>query len=65
MTKIHLHDEQFDGHPHAVCGRADEAVSEAEFEATPESKRCSFCDREHFPYGQPDWHFRFAVEAWQ
>lgn len=62
MPKIHLHDEQFDGHPHSWCGVGKVAVVEKEFEATPMAMRCSTCDREWFPNGQPAWHFEAAVK---
>lgn len=63
MAKIHLHDEQFDGRPHAWCGRADTAVTEGEFEATDPALRCRVCDREWFPHGQPDWHLQASRAA--
>lgn len=60
--KVHLHDDQFDGHPHPWCGRGATAVSEAAFEATNPADRCAVCDREWFPRGQPDWHLKAAIE---
>jgi hypothetical protein len=60
--KVHVHAEQFDGQMHAWCGRGRTAVFEDEFEATPVRLRCAICDREWFPGGQPDWHFKYAVE---
>ncbi len=59
--KIHLHDEQFDGHPHAWCGRGSTAVPSDVFEATEPALRCALCDREWFPYGQPDRHRKHAA----
>ena len=59
--KVHIHEEQFDGHPHAWCGRGATAVPEAVFEATPRQDRCQLCDRDWFLNGQPDWHFNGAV----
>lgn len=61
MAKIHNHSEQFDGAMHPVCGRGTTAVGSDEFEATPRAMRCTACDRDWFPSGQPDWHFRSAV----
>lgn len=61
--KVHLHDDQFDGHPHPWCGRGDAAVASDQFEATSPELRCSFCDREWFPNGQPDWHLLAARAA--
>lgn len=58
--KVHLHDEQFDGHPHPWCGRGSSAEPSGVFEATEPKLRCVFCDREWFPYGQPDWHLAGA-----
>lgn len=63
MSKVHLHDEQFDGAMHAWCGRGATAVHEHVFEATPPTERCAFCDREWFPHGQPDWHLKAAQAA--
>lgn len=60
--KTHLHDEQFDGHIYPWCGRGNNAVIASEFEATPPDQRCALCDREWFPFGQPDWHYRSAVK---
>lgn len=61
MSKVHLHTEQFDGHPHAWCGRGSDAVLSGKFEATEPKLRCKICEREWFPYGQPKWHYRAAV----
>ena len=58
--KIHLHDDQFDGVPHPLCGRGATAVVSDQFEATNPELRCQFCDREWFPRGQPDWHLEHA-----
>lgn len=63
MAKVHIHEEQFDGHWHARCGRADQAVSEDEFAATPRASRCRICERAEFPYGQPESHHRASAEA--
>lgn len=60
MSKIHLHDDQFDGHPHPWCARGDDAVTENVFEATDPVDRCKLCDRNWFPNGQPDWHLHAA-----
>lgn len=60
---IHLHNEQFDGAAHPWCGRGHDAVTEVLFEVTPPAQRCSLCDREWFPNGQPDWHYRASVRA--
>jgi hypothetical protein len=62
MTKVHNHSEQFDGAMHPWCGRGKTAVLEHVFEATPAAERCSFCSRDWFPGGQPDWHYRAAVD---
>ena len=59
--KVHLHEDQFDGVPHPWCGRGDAAVCGDDFEATAPTLRCQRCDREWFPHGQPDWHYRQAV----
>lgn len=61
--RVHLHSEQFDGHPHPWCGRGSKAVTEKEFEATAPELRCALCDREWFPNGQPDWHLKQAQAA--
>lgn len=61
--KIHLNDDQLDGHLYAWCGRGSTVVTEAVFEATPTSERCQICERNWFPNGQPDWHFAAAVKA--
>lgn len=61
MAKIHLHDEQFDGHYHSYCGRSDNAVMEKLFEATNPKLRCRICDRAWFPNGQPQWHYEQAL----
>lgn len=60
--KQHLHEDQFDGHPHPWCGRGEQAVGSDEFEATPPAERCRLCDREWFPNGQPDWHLKAAQQ---
>lgn len=60
--KVHIHSEQFDGHPYPWCGRGKTAVIEYEFEATDPKDRCQICDREWFPFGQPDWHLKQAQE---
>jgi len=60
--KIHLHDEQFDGHYHSWCGRGSTAVMPEVFEAVDPEKRCQLCDKEWFPHGQPDWHLKYAKE---
>lgn len=59
--KVHLHETQFDGAPHPLCGRGNTAVTEEVFEATAPALRCQYCDREWFPHGQPDWHFEAAL----
>ena len=59
--KIHLHSEQFDDHMHPWCGRGKTAVPERVFEATPRAIRCNICDKEWFPTGQPDWHYRESL----
>lgn len=61
-SKVHIHDEQFDGHMHSWCGRGGNAVLPDVFEATAPDLRCSFCNREWFPGGQPDWHRKQAEE---
>lgn len=60
IRRIHLHDEQFDGHPHPWCGRGTAAVAAHIFEATDPGLRCKRCEREWFPNGQPDWHLSSA-----
>lgn len=60
--KVHRHDDQFDGHWHAWCGRGSTAVGELEFEATDPKLRCFYCDRDWFPYGQPDCHLKSSKE---
>lgn len=62
MSKVHLHSEQFDGAVHAWCGRGTTAVEEHVFEATAPALRCQLCDRDWFPYGQPDWHLKAAQQ---
>jgi hypothetical protein len=62
VSKVHVHEEQFDGHQHPWCGRGDKAVSSDKFEGTAPSLRCRFCDREWFRLGQPDWHYRAALK---
>jgi hypothetical protein len=62
--KVHIHDEQFDGVPHSWCGRGKTAVVSEQFEATPRKDRCSYCDREWFPRGQPIEHFDYAFQKW-
>lgn len=62
MTKVHFHSDQFDHGLHAWCGRGTNVVLEDAFEATPKEERCSLCDREWFPNGQPDWHYKSAVK---
>ena len=63
MVKVHLHEEQFDGQTHAWCCRSNgPVVSEQVFEATPFKERCFYCNRNWFPTGQPDWHYKAAVE---
>lgn len=57
--KIHLHDEQFDGHLHAVCARVpfDPAppdpriVGCEEFSTLPQEERCSRCSIYWWPLG--------------
>lgn len=63
LRKVHLHSEQFDGVAHAWCGRGTTAVPSDVFEATSPEKRCVYCDREWFPHGQPDWHFKYAMKT--
>lgn len=63
--KIHLHYDQFDGHPHSWCGRGIAAVVERVFEATVPKLRCKICDRAWFPQGQPDWHLKQAQKNLQ
>lgn len=63
--KVHNHSEQFDGKPHAWCGRSDNAVPSDQFEATPSADRCKVCEADWFPHGQPDWHFQQAKEKIQ
>ena len=58
--RVHLHDEQFDGHAHAWCGRGATAVPSDTFEATAPALRCRLCEREWFPNGQPAWHLEQA-----
>lgn len=60
-SRVHLHDEQFDGMAHSRCGRGANAVPAREFEATDPKFRCRLCEREWFPNGQPTWH-RDAVK---
>lgn len=61
--KVHVHSEQFDGHPHSWCGRGATAVPWSEFEATDPKLRCALCDAYWFPTGQPDWHFEQAKKT--
>jgi hypothetical protein len=60
--KLHIHDEQFDGHPHAWCGRGSTAVGADQFEAAESALRCKVCERDWFPCGQPEWHRKAAQE---
>lgn len=62
MAKIHLHDDQFDGHAYPWCGHNGEAVTSKKFEATKPELRCKICEREWFPHGQPDWHYQASVK---
>jgi len=62
MSKVHLHEEQFDGHLHSWCGRNGKVAGIDEFEATDQKLRCYFCERNWFPRGQPDWHKVAAAE---
>jgi len=62
MAKIHRHETQFDGHMHPWCCRGGVAVDSDTFEATDPKLRCFYCDRDWFPYGQPDWHFEYAKQ---
>lgn len=59
--KVHRHEEEFDGGMHAWCGRGSTAVNPDEFGATEPRLRCAVCDRDWFPRGQPEWHYRQAV----
>lgn len=65
--KVHIHDDQLDGHRYARCGRVqadDPSIKlENEFEAAEPRLRCTHCDRWWFPYGQPDWHLEQARKA--
>lgn len=58
--RIHIHKEEFDGHPHPACGRGGTAVMPVIFEATDPALRCKLCERDWFPGGQPDWHLKAA-----
>jgi|GEM_PF-4702235 len=60
MSRVHIHTEQFDGHPHPWCGRGTTAVTAPVFEATDPRLRCRLCEREWFPNGQPDWNLKQA-----
>lgn len=60
--KVHNHSEQFDGEMYPFCGRGTTAASNDEFEATAPHLRCKVCERDWFPNGQPDWHFKLAVK---
>lgn len=57
--KYHLHDEQFDDHYHAACGRTD-AVSHddprarffwKDLDRVPYADRCRYCARLNWPHG--------------
>ena len=61
--KVHLHEEQFDGHPHPWCGRGRSAVPIDVFEAADPKLRCALCNRNWFPNGQPDWHLKQAQKG--
>lgn len=65
MPKIHNHSEQFDGHLYPWCGRGTTAVLSDQFEATDPKLRCRVCDRDWFPFGQPDWHLAEAQRTHQ
>ena len=63
--KIHLHDEQFDNHYHAACGRfpydpasnekeAKYIVSEVVFNELPRKVRCAYCTNYWWPKGFGD-----------
>lgn len=62
--KIHHHIDQLDGNRYAHCGRvpanSPSIVLTDEFEATEPQIRCKVCERDWFPFGQPDWHLRHA-----
>jgi len=62
--KVHFHVEEFDGHPHPLCGRGKAAVPPHQFEATAPHLRCKICDRAWFPNGQPQWHLDAAITAY-
>ena len=64
--KVHIHDEQFDGHMHAWCGKEGKhpiVVTQRAFEATPPKHRCKICEHDWFPNDQPigNWEFK----AWE
>lgn len=48
--KAHLHDEQFDGHPHAWCGRGDATAL-----VTTEINMCTHTRQEVIDNGYEDW----------
>lgn len=60
--KVHMHSDQFDGHPYPWCGRGTTAVPELVFEAADPDTRCKICERDWFPTGQPEWHRKYAIE---
>lgn len=62
QPKIHIHDEQFDGQPHAWCGRGSTAAMPLVFEATDPALRCKVCEREWFPRGQPAEYLEHAKQ---
>lgn len=55
-AKVHAHSEQFDGHAHPACGKGVVAVSHEVFSAVEREDRCTHCNRDEFPNGQPGWH---------
>lgn len=60
--KVHIHEDQMDGHLHTACWRADDRKAliafEDEFEKTPADKRCRYCERIQWPHGTPPWAAR-------
>jgi hypothetical protein len=49
-----------------LCGRGsqkcerDIVVNEECFEGWPREERCTYCEANWFPKGQPDWHWSIA-----
>ena len=67
MKKIHINNDQLDGHKYAQCGRTtiQHLIYQPDrFEATDPRYRCRVCEKYWFPFGQPEWHRAAALERY-